>query len=284
MSKFSKRAKFLSILAAASAVGKAGAGATTIPGYIPPSNANRNNLQVVKGPRFSIESAAVGATGATALGVAGLLVKNLFFNERRDAVNLSIELLKSNKVNSLGFNIGNAMTSFNFYGSDSLFVENSEKINKIKNPEERDKVGALMLRKFRMGKSEIEFSLPTSASRVDVTVYAGKDGKIHVDGFGGNFAADGFEQHVNEMKEKYKDTAKDFEKDAEAIRGVLNSRLVKEVLGEALKNKNYYDPSGILAKQISGLGLDSNPSDMSNINPKGDQDGGSGNLKNLSDD
>lgn len=281
MSKFSKRAKFLSILAAASAVGKAGAGATTIPGYIPPSNANRNNLQVVKGPRFSIESAAVGATGATALGVAGLLVKNLFFNERRDAVNLSIELLKSNKVNSLGFNIGNAMASFNFYGSDSLFVENSEKINKIKNPEERYKVGALMLRKFRMGKSEIEFSLPTSASKVDVTVYAGKDGKIHVDGFGGNFAADGFEQHVNEMKEEYKN--KDFEKDAEAIRGVLNSRLVKEVLGEALKNKNYYDPSGIPAKQ-SSLGFGSNPSDMSNINPKGDQDGGSGNLKNLSDD
>lgn len=59
MSKFSKRAKFLSILAAASAVCKGGAGATTIPGYIPPSvkaqnsekleknlgvNPNRNNL------------------------------------------------------------------------------------------------------------------------------------------------------------------------------------------------------------------------------------------------
>lgn len=61
MSKFSKRAKFLSILAAASTVGKTGAGATTIPDYIPPSveaqkaakleknlgfNANRNNLNV----------------------------------------------------------------------------------------------------------------------------------------------------------------------------------------------------------------------------------------------
>ena len=83
MSKFSKRAKFLSILAAASAVGGTGTGAMNKSKNIPVSveaqnavkfeknfgvNTSRDNLQINEGPRFSIEPKSALTGGAVVGG------------------------------------------------------------------------------------------------------------------------------------------------------------------------------------------------------------------------
>ncbi|MBO6127039.1 MAG: hypothetical protein J6P21_03500 [Clostridia bacterium] len=265
MSKFSSRAKFLSILAAATAVGKTGAGATTIPDhkYIPASseaqkaarlelNANRNNLYVTKGPRFSIDpnSVAIGAVSATALGAAGLLIKNLFFNESRDAVNFVIENLKKSKCNGIAFVVTPFGTlpvterllpvlksSFESYGS------NAEKLAVAAEKSAADaKKSAADLRKLVLGFVEICRSLPLGPVVTEpalVSVYAGKDGKIHCAIHDGDFTEETLEQA---FKKEAPEAQKDKRKVAmfKVIKDIFNSRLVKEVLVDAINKKNYY--------------------------------------------
>jgi len=121
MSKFSKRAKFLSILAAASAVGGTGAGAmnkSKNTASVGAQNAvkyegnlglnTRNNLRVTKGPRFSIEPKSAFIGGAAAGGAVGLawLLTHLFSGNNsseqdkytKECLDYLIETLKKNKI------------------------------------------------------------------------------------------------------------------------------------------------------------------------------------------
>ena len=98
MSNFSKRAKFLSILAAASAVSNAGAGATTIPDYkyIPASSAaqsaSRISLNPANGSSSNIKPFVAGFGSAAAASVVAFLAKNYFFNEERVILIFSFKL------------------------------------------------------------------------------------------------------------------------------------------------------------------------------------------------
>ena len=270
MSNFSKRAKFLSILAAASAVGNAGAGAgaTTIQDYkyIPASSAaqsaSRINLKPANGSSSNIKPFVTGFGSAAALSAAAVLVKNLFFNEERSNINLFIQALKKSKVVCLQFSVshvtncyavcsgGEVVNDFRTLSDDDRLVSELAGIDEKMDKDKADDLCNRTRHKYALGMLGVAASFPVGRDQ-EVMVYAKKVGnddyKIQIDSeFGQGLTEEKFKETVDkalDVNKKNAEAVKRIKKDAKVVYDILNSKLVKEVLGHAIKAKWSYDPN-----------------------------------------
>jgi len=276
MSNFSKRAKFLSILAAASAVGNAGAGAgaTTIQDYkyIPASSAaqsaSRINLKPANGLSSNIKPFVAGFGSAAAVSVAAFLAKNYFFNEERSNINLFIQALKKSEVVCLKFFVshatdchaicsdGNVVNDFITLSDDDRLVSELAGIDEKMDKDKADDLRNRTKRKYILGMLGVVASLPAGRDQ-EVMVYAKKVGnddyKIQIDSeFGQGLTEEEFKKKVDELlkaNEKDAEKVKQIKKDAKVVYDILNSKLVKEVLGHAIKAKWSYEPQPVSRPQ-----------------------------------
>ena len=269
MSNFSKRAKFLSILAAASAVGNAGAGAgaTTIQDYkyIPASSAaqsaSRINLKPANGSSSNIKPFVAGFGSAAAVSVAAFLAKNYFFNEERSNINLFIQALKKSKVVCLEFSVshatdcyaicsdGNVVNNFRTLSNNDRLVDELAGIDEKMDKDKADDLRNRTKHKYVLGMLGVAASFPAGRDQ-EFMVYAKKVGnddyKIQIDSkFGLGLTEEKFKEAVDkalDVNKKNAEAVKQIKKDAKVVYDILNSKLVKEVLGHAIKAKWSYEP------------------------------------------
>lgn len=293
MSKFSKRAKFLSIFAAASAVGSAGAkaGATTIPGYIPPSveaqnaakleknlglNANRNNLQIPKGPGSSIDakSALVGGTVSGGLVGTAWLLTHLFSGKSdkpgkpneldrctKECLDYSIETLKNDKVYEIVFETGHGMLGIKFYSTKSVFAREMEDlvqaavkledVGKLKGKEADD---ARLRNEKKQNEAFKKLNIGYNAFTRNIMDTLGDDLGFAVDNIGtltftkdknGNILMDKktLEQWKEEAKKNSDDNNEWKNAEMRIIEKLANNELVKDVLPAAKEKKDSQESS-----------------------------------------
>lgn len=141
MFKFSKLAKFLSILTAVSAVSKASA--TDM--YHASIEAQNSNRAIFKNnnKRFSIDpkSAVVGGVVVAAITTPVVLLSNLFSNkESEKCLKFFIEVLKFNKICKFKIEVKNGEIQIAFHGDDPknpISFEELLNYQKISNPQEK---------------------------------------------------------------------------------------------------------------------------------------------------